>query len=216
MANNFVAELQSGSARLGMTLPAAAIDTLVAFLLILTKWNQTFNLTAIREPSKLVSHHLLDSLAVIRYLRPGSVIDVGAGAGLPGLPIAIADPNREVQLLDSNHKKATFLRQAVMELGLANASVIDKRVEEYQPTEKFQNVVSRAFSDLHDFTALAGHLCGEGGRLMAMKGLHPHEEIARLPDNWAAEHVFPLEIPQLGATRHLVVMQPKSVQVGAH
>lgn len=216
MANNFAAELQNGSARLGMTLPVAVIDTLAAFLLILTKWNRTFNLTAIREPSKLVSHHLLDSLAIIRYLRPGSVIDVGTGAGLPGLPIAIAEPNREIQLLDSNHKKVTFLRQAVLELGLTNVSVVDERVEDYQPLIKFQNVVSRAFSDLSDFTALAGHLCDDGGRLLAMKGLHPHEELARLPENWVAEHIFPLDVPQLGATRHLVVMQPKRAQVAAH
>jgi 16S rRNA (guanine527-N7)-methyltransferase len=216
MADNFAAELLSGSARLGMTLSAGAIDSLVAFLLVLSKWNRTFNLTAIREPSKLVSHHLLDSLAIIRYLQPGSVIDVGTGAGLPGLPIAIAEPHREIQLLDSNHKKVTFLRQAVLELGLANVSVIDKRVEDYHPPKKFQNVVSRAFSDLHDFAALAGHLCDDEGRLLAMKGLHPHEEIALLPDNWVAEHIFSLDVPQLGATRHLVVMQSTSVQVGAH
>ncbi len=215
MENNFAAELQTGVAHLGMTLPEAAIDTLAAYLLILIKWNRTFNLTAIREPSKLVSHHLLDSLAIMRYLQPGSVIDVGTGAGLPGLPIAIADPNRRIQLLDSNHKKVTFLRQTVLELGLTNTSVVDKRAEAYQPPEKFQNVVSRAFSDLHDFTALAGHLCEEDGRLLAMKGLHPHEELARLPDNWVAKHIFPLDVPQLGATRHLVVMHSKSTQVGA-
>jgi 16S rRNA (guanine527-N7)-methyltransferase len=216
MANNFAAELQSGSAHLGLTLPTAVIESLVAFLLILSKWNRTFNLTAIRDPSKLVSHHLLDSLAIIRYLRPGSVIDVGTGAGLPGLPIALAEPNREIQLLDSNHKKVTFLRQAVLELGLSNASVVDERVENYQPPRKFQNVVSRAFSDLHDFATLAGHLCDDSGRLLAMKGLHPHEEIARLPENWTVEHTFPLDVPQLGATRHLVIMRPKLAKVGAH
>jgi 16S rRNA (guanine527-N7)-methyltransferase len=216
MENQFTAELQSGSARLGLNLTAAMVDALVRFLLILSKWNRTFNLTAIREPSKLVSHHLLDSLAIISYLQPGSVIDVGSGAGLPGLPIAIAEPKRQIQLLDSNRKKVAFLNQAVLELGLTNVNVVDQRVENYQPSAKFQNVVSRAFSDLADFTALAGHLCANDGRLLAMKGLHPHEEIARLPENWVAEQVFSLAVPQLEATRHLVVMLPKSVQVGAH
>ena len=195
---------------MGLALPATAMDQLVNYLHLLVKWNRVYNLTAIRDEAKLVSHHVLDSLAVVSHLPDGNVVDVGSGAGLPGIPIAISCPGREVTLLDSNHKKAAFLKQAIAELGLVTARVVTERAEAYRPAEPFKTVISRAFSDLADFIKLAGHLCASDGVMIAMKGLHPHEEIAQLPSTWKVEKVVRLEIPQLEASRHLVFMQPIS------
>jgi len=196
---------------MGLALPAAAMDQLANYLDLLVKWNRVYNLTAIRDEAKLVSHHLLDSLAVVSHLPDGKIVDVGSGAGLPGIPIAISSPGREVTLLDSNRKKAAFLKQAIAELGLGTARVVTERVEAYRPTEPFKTVISRAFSDLADFIKLAGHLCASDGVMIAMKGLHPDEEIAQLPLTWKVEKVVRLEIPQLEASRHLVFMQPISI-----
>lgn len=198
---------------MGLALPAAAMDQLANYLDLLVKWNRVYNLTAIRDEAKLVSHHLLDSLAVVSHLPDGKIVDVGSGAGLPGIPIAISCPGREVTLLDSNHKKAAFLKQAIAELGLGTARVVTERVEAYRPAEPFKTVISRAFSDLADFIKLAGHLCASDGVMIAMKGLHPDEEIAQLPSTWKVEKVVRLEIPQLEASRHLVFMQPISTTV---
>ncbi len=198
---------------MGLALPAAAIDQLASYLDLLVKWNRVYNLTAIRDEAKLVSHHLLDCLAVVSHLPDGKIVDVGSGAGLPGIPIAISSPGREVTLLDSNHKKAAFLKQAIAELGLGTARVVTERVEAYRPAEPFKTVISRAFSDLADFIKLAGHLCASDGVMIAMKGLHPDEEIAQLPSTWKVEKVVRLEIPQLEASRHLVFMQPISTTI---
>jgi 16S rRNA (guanine527-N7)-methyltransferase len=195
---------------MGLALPAAAMDQLANYLDLLVKWNRVYNLTAIRDEAKLVSHHVLDSLAVASHLPDGNVVDVGSGAGLPGIPIAISCPGREVTLLDSNHKKTAFLKQAITELGLVTARVLTERVEAYRPADPYKTVISRAFSDLADFIKLAGHLCASDGVMIAMKGLHPHEEIAQLPSTWKVEKVVRLEIPQLEASRHLVFMQPIS------
>jgi 16S rRNA (guanine527-N7)-methyltransferase len=189
-----------------LELPATGVDQLASYLELLIKWNRVYNLTAIREEAKLVSHHVLDSLAVVSHLSDGNIVDVGSGAGLPGIPIAIARPGRAVALLDSNHKKAAFLKQAAAELGLVNAQVVTERVESYRPVESFKTVVSRAFSDLADFVKLAGHLCAPDGIMVAMKGLHPHDEIAQLPPTWKVANTVRLEIPQLEASRHLVFM----------
>ena len=142
---------------MGLALPAAAMEQLASYLELLVKWNQVYNLTAIKDEAKLVSHHLLDSLAVVPHLPEGSLVDVGSGAGLPGVPIAISNPGRAVMMLDSNHKKGAFLTQAVAELGLMTAQVVTARVESYRPTTSFKTVISRAFSDLADFVTLAGH-----------------------------------------------------------
>lgn len=204
---DFAEEISKGSILLGLSLPATAIATLSRYLVLLIKWNRAFNLTAIRDESKLVCYHILDSLSVLPHLQKGSVIDVGSGAGLPGLPIAIAEPAREVRLLDSNNKKVTFLNQAILELALPNATTVDERVENYRSPKTYHNVISRAFSDLADFVTLSGHLCHAEGRLLAMKGLHPHEELARLPKNWIAEDVVSLNVPDLDASRHLVILR---------
>src|SRR5262249_9791263 len=150
--------IRQGVAGLDLALPAPAVERLAAYVELMAKWNRVYNLTAIRDEQKMVSYHIVDSLAIIEHLPQGSGIDVGSGAGLPGIPVAIAQPSREVTLLDSNQKKGAFLRQAVAELGLSNAKVVIERVEAYHPAERFDVVVSRAFSDLADFVNLAGHL----------------------------------------------------------
>jgi 16S rRNA (guanine527-N7)-methyltransferase len=204
--------LRQGVAELGLALPESAEAELAAYLELLVKWNRVYNLTAVREQAKLISHHLLDSLAVIPQLPAGRLIDVGSGAGLPGIPIALACRNRSVTLLDSSHKKGAFLKQAIAELRLTNANVVIDRVEAYRPIERFDVVITRAFSDLADFANLAGHLCKPQGVLVAMKGVHPHEEIAQIPESWAIERVIPLRVPQLDAARHLVLLRARTAQ----
>ena len=193
---------------MGLALPSAAMDQLASYLDLLVKWNRVYNLTAIRDEAKLVSHHVLDSLAVVNHLPDGNVLDVGSGAGLPGIPIAISCPGRAVTLLDSNHKKGAFLKQVIAELGLATTRVVSERVEAYRPSERFRTVISRAFSDLTDFVKLAGHLCAHDGVMIAMKGLHPDDEIAQLTSSWKVAKTLRLEIPQIDASRHLVFLRP--------
>jgi 16S rRNA (guanine527-N7)-methyltransferase len=193
-----------------LALPSMAMDQLTNYLDLMVKWNRVYNLTAIRDPAKLVSHHVLDSLSVLHHLPEGSLVDVGSGAGLPGIPIAISCPGRTVALIDSNHKKGAFLQQAVAELGLASVKVVVKRVEAYRPAGLFRVVISRAFSNLADFVDAAGHLCAADGIVMAMKGARPDEEMARLPTAWMVDESLPLTIPQLDASRHLVLMRPAS------
>jgi 16S rRNA (guanine527-N7)-methyltransferase len=186
------------------------MDQLASYLELMVKWNRVYNLTAIREEAKLVSHHVLDSLAAVSHLPDGNIVDVGSGAGLPGIPIAISCPGRAVTLIDSNHKKGAFLKQAIAELGLVTAQVVTQRVETYRPTELFKTVISRAFSDLADFVNLAGHLCASDGVMIAMKGLYPDEEMARVPSSWMVEKAVRLEIHPLEVSRHLVFMRPQS------
>lgn len=192
---------------MGLTLPSAAVDQLASYLDLLAKWNRVYNLTAIQDEAKLVSHHVLDSLAVVSHLPDGNILDVGSGGGLPGIPIAISCPGRAVTLLDSNHKKGAFLKQAIAELGIAAAQVVTERVEAYRPAELFKIVISRAFSDLADFVNLAGHLCAPDGVMIAMKGLYPNDEIAHVPSSWKVEKAVRLEIPGLDASRHLVFLR---------
>lgn len=196
---------------LGLVLPEEACSRLETYLSLLTKWNRVYNLTAIRGEDKYVSHHLLDSLAVVPHLPAGRVIDVGSGAGLPGVPIAVACPEREVKLLDSNQKRGVFLKQVIAELGLANASVVIERAERFRPDSGFQAVISRAFSELAEFIARAGHLCAPDGELLAMKGACPWQEIARMPAQWTVAEIIKLKVPQLDAERHLLVLRPASI-----
>lgn len=202
--------LQRGIDDLGLVLPQDACSRLDAYLRLLAKWNRVYNLTAIRGEDKYVSHHFLDSLAVVPHLPAGRLIDVGSGAGLPGVPIAVADPGREVTLLDSNQKRGVFLKQVIAELGLTNASVAIERAERYRPASGFQAVISRAFSELGEFVARAGHLCAPDGVLLAMKGAYPHQEIACIPTQWTLSKVIELQVPQLEAERHLLVLRPVS------
>ena len=200
--------LRAGVAALALDLPAGAEDKLLAYLALLDKWNRVYNLTAVRDLSQMVSHHLLDSLAILPDVGAyASLADVGSGGGLPGIPLAIARPQCQIALVETSHKKASFLEQARIELGLENLDVINDRVEQWHPATQCDAIISRAFSDIADFVRLTDHLLGEGGRWYAMKGVLPHDEIAQLPAGYRVERVIPLDVPGLGAARHLVVIE---------
>ena len=201
------AALDRGLDELALTLPPGASAKLMSYLDLLAKWNKTYNLTAIRDPLQAVSHHLLDSLAVLRELsdRSGTLADVGSGGGLPGIPIAIAQPARRVTLNDANEKKGAFLRQAVIELALANTTVHVGRVEQWHPAEGFAVVISRGFASLVDFIAGCRHLVAPSGVLAAMKGVFPDDELAQVPADCDCREVRRLKVPMLDAERHLVL-----------
>jgi 16S rRNA (guanine527-N7)-methyltransferase len=202
------AAIADGLAAMAIDLPAAARERLEQHLELIARWNRVHNLTAVRETEQMVVLHLLDSLSVLPHLASArTVLDVGTGPGLPGIPIAIARPDTHVTLLDSSHKKCSFLRQARTELGLANIEVVCDRVENWKPDEKFDAVVSRAFSDLGDFVAQAQHLVAPAGRLIAMKGVYPFDEIARVPATHRVAQVLELHVPRLDAKRHLVFVE---------
>ena len=200
-------QLQQGLAQMGIALPSAAQEKLLAYAALLYKWNKTFSLTAMREEEKAVSHHLLDSLAILPFVAGGNLLDVGSGGGMPGIPLAIACPELQVMLLDSNSKKTAFLRQAAIELGLSNVAVHCGRVEQYDPAIRFAAITSRAFAELADFVSLSGHLLADGGSWLAMKGVWPEGEIARLPSAVRVECVHRLAVPGVDGERHLVVMR---------
>jgi len=204
------AALDRGLGELNLAVPDSARGKLVAYLELLAKWNQTFNLTAIRDPLQMVSHHVLDSLAVLGELPAGRLADIGSGAGLPGIPIAIAEPERPVVLLEASDKKGSFLRQAVIELGLANSAVHIGRAEAWRPIEQFAVVISRAFAELVEFITCCRHLVADGGVLAAMKAGYPHEELARAASSCDCSDVRRLAVPLLDAERHLVLCRLKS------
>lgn len=199
--------LRSGVQDLRLALPDGALEKLITYLGLLAKWNKTYNLTAIRDPMQAVSHHLLDSLAVIPQLpaSSGALADVGSGGGLPGIPIAIAEPERAVTLNDVSQKKGAFLRQAAIELGLSNARVHVGRVESWRPTDRFAVVISRGFASLASFIASCRHLVAPGGTLAAMKGAYPEAELAEADAGWDCRDVRRLSVPRLDAERHLVL-----------
>jgi 16S rRNA (guanine527-N7)-methyltransferase len=207
-------ELQNGVAQMGITLDAEAQHKLLDYLKLLHKWNKVYNLTAIRDPQQMVSHHLLDSLAVMPHLWPSRWLDVGCGAGLPGIVLAVAQPDWQFALLDSNSKKTSFVQQAVIELGLSNVSVYCERVEEWNHTEPFDGIISRAFRELGEFLRCTRHLLAPGGRWAAMKG-SPQEELENVPDEYKVERVIPLQVPGLRAARSLVLLAANQDQ-GTH
>jgi 16S rRNA (guanine527-N7)-methyltransferase len=202
------AALEMGLAEISLVLPQSGNDKLLRYTDLLAKWNRTYNLTAIRDPLEMITHHLLDSLAVVPHLTiPGkaTLADVGSGAGLPGIPLAIARPEWHVTLNDANQKKAAFLRQAAIELSLANVEVYEGRVETWTPAIRFAVVISRAFAELAQFVRLCRHLVARDGLLAAMKGADPAAEIARVPADCNCARVIPLKIPFVDAARHLVL-----------
>jgi len=203
-------QLKRGLIALGLTLEPDPQQRLLDYVALIEKWNRVYNLTAIREAEKMVTHHLLDSLGVAPHLNAKRLLDVGSGAGLPGIPLALAKPDTQVTLLDSNHKKAAFLNQAVLELKLQNAEVCSERVESWQTQERFDVIISRAFSDMGEFVRITRHLLAPGGIFAAMKGLHPYEEIEKLAPDCKVRQVLPLSIPGLGAARHLVLIELSS------
>lgn len=205
-------QLADGVAALGLVLPQETVDRLLEFGELLLKWNRVYNLTAIRNPQEVITHHLLDSLAVLPWVGGlGKLADIGSGGGLPGIPLAIVHSGLVVNSVETVNKKASFQQQAKIELGLGNFSVINARVEQVQPDRlpggAADGVISRAFSSLADFARLAGHLVAEGGALYAMKGVHPADELAVLADGWVLSEVHPLTVPGLDAERHLLVIR---------
>lgn len=212
MRLTLVEQIHDGVRQLGLVLSRDAEEKFGEYLRLLAKWNRTYNLTAVRDEYSMVSQHLLDSLAVLACLDTSargssSLADVGSGGGLPGIPLAIAQPEMQVELFEASHKKATFLEQARIELNLDNVSIHCGRIERFKPMHLFDVVISRAFSSLADFVQLAGHLLAPEGRLLAMKGIHPEEEIEHLPTGWRVLQSIPLTIPGLNARREIIVIE---------
>lgn len=200
-------QLEAGTKILGLALGEEQLAGLMQYLALIQKWNRVHNLTALRDSEKMLTHHLLDSLSVLPHVRASRLLDVGSGAGLPGIPLAIARPDWEITLSESNHKKASFQQQAVIELGLSNVRVAAGRVEEIQPGQRFDDVISRAFSAIADFIACSQHLLATDGRWYAMKGMRPDEELGHLPAGVEVERVVPLAVPGLDAQRHLIILK---------
>ncbi|KAF1716131.1 16S rRNA (guanine(527)-N(7))-methyltransferase RsmG [Pseudoxanthomonas wuyuanensis] len=199
-------ELQHGLTALGLD-AAALTPPLLAYLALLDRWNRTYNLTAIRDPREMVTRHLLDSLAMHRYVvDSGTLADLGTGPGLPGIPLAIAKPQLRVTLVESNGKKARFLREAVRTLGLANARVAESRAEALDEPGAYDAITARALDVLAGIIGVGGHLLKADGRLLAMKGVEPTEEIAALPAGWTVQALHRLAVPGLAGERHLVVV----------
>lgn len=203
------AALDLGMAELRLTLPDTARAQLMDYVALLAKWNRTYNLTAIDDPLRMVSHHLLDSLVVLPHLpMPGetpSLADAGSGAGLPGIPLAVARPQWRVVLAEPSEKKTAFLRQVALELGLHNVEIYQGRVEEWRPAQGFAVVISRAFAELARFIAACRHLIAPGGVLAAMKGVLPGAELARVPAGCECGQIIALKTPLVDAARHLVL-----------
>ena len=195
--------LRDGLAALGLEAEALT-PPLLAYLALLVRWNATYNLTAIRDPREMVTKHLLDSLAMAPFVPDAPLADLGTGPGLPGIPLAITHPQLQVALVESNGKKARFLREAVRTLGLGNARVLESRAEAVAEPGGFDAITARALATLPDILAVGGHLLAPDGQLLAMKGTRPDEEIAALPAGWRLLSVEPLSVPGLGAARHLV------------
>lgn len=197
--------LDEGITAMGLDISPAQRDKLLDYLGLMFKWNAVYNLTSLRDPMQMVTHHLLDSLAAVpAFAQARNVLDVGSGGGLPGIVLAIVRPDMKVSMIDTVHKKTAFLTQVKAELGLTNVTVYTMRVEQLQVSDKFDVITSRAFADLSDFVNWSSHLLADGGRYIALKGVAPKDEQERLPAEWKVTGVEPLQVPKLGAERHLV------------
>ena len=202
-------KLQSGLKEMGLDLSGGQLDKLLAYVEMLKKWNKTYNLTALRDESQIISHHLLDSLTLPPYLEGAqTMLDVGSGGGQPGIPAAVCRPDLQITLLDANTKKTSFLQQAAIELELKNVRVVSGRVEAVQGL-RADVITSRAFAELADFVNWTAHLLQDGGCWAAMKGVYPAAEIDRLPDSVCVERVDKICVPQLNAERHMVILRKK-------
>lgn len=203
-------QLTRGATRLQIPLTEAQLDALMNYLGLLQKWNKAYNLTAIREPERMVNLHLLDSLAVHPFVQDAdNIIDVGTGPGLPGIVLAIMNPHKSFTLLDSNGKKTRFLFQARTALNLSNVTIVNDRVEAYHPSEPFDMIVSRAFASLADMTGWCRHLRAENGSFLAMKGQYPVDEIRAIEDEFQVAESDAIEVPGVDGERHLLRIIPR-------
>jgi len=202
------AVLEEGIVAMHLDVNPGQREKLMDYLALMFKWNSVYNLTSLRDPMQMVTHHLLDSLAAVpAFAQAHNVLDVGSGGGLPGIVLAIVRPDMKVSMIDTVHKKTAFLTQVKAELGLSNVTVYTARVEQLQVSDKFDVITSRAFADLSDFVNWSSHLLADGGRYIALKGVAPKDEQDRLPAEWQVTGVEPLQVPRLGAERHLVHIQ---------
>ena len=203
--------LADGIKALSLDLDGRQHEQLLDYLALLFKWNSVYNLTSVRDPLQMVTHHLLDSLAAVpAFADAANVLDVGAGGGLPGIVMAIARPAMNVSLIDTVHKKTAFLKQVKAELELTNVTVYTAKVQELQVQQQFDVITSRAFADLSDFVNWSGHLLAEGGQFIALKGVAPPDEQERLPAQWKVSRLQALQVPGLNAERHLVFITKSS------
>ncbi|MEM7280901.1 MAG: 16S rRNA (guanine(527)-N(7))-methyltransferase RsmG [Pseudomonadota bacterium] len=206
-ANNF---LSKGTESLGLSLAQSQLNNLMSFFEEFIRWNKKINLSAVRDLDDMLSLHGLDSFSVHPWIRGDSIIDVGTGGGLPGIPLSIAFPDKHFCLLDSNGKKTRFLIHIVNLLRLSNVQVHQHRVETYQPKQPFDVVICRAFASIDKIIQQCEHLCGPEGVILAMKGRYPKEEISAIPSDWLVDEVVSLEVPGVTGQRHLVVLRRKS------
>ena len=200
-------QLAQGLVALGLELPTDVHQQLLHFIRLLAKWNKAYNLTAIRDPTEMVTKHLLDSLAILPYVRGREIIDVGTGPGLPGIPLSLVCGNDHFTLLDSNSKKTRFVTQAVMELGIRNVTVVQSRAETYKPAHPYDVVIARAFAGIKELLQRVQHLCAPGTRVIAMKGQYPEDEMEGWPTGFTCESVEKIFIPGLQAERHIVLIR---------
>ncbi|MDO9624953.1 MAG: 16S rRNA (guanine(527)-N(7))-methyltransferase RsmG [Pseudomonas sp.] len=202
-------ELAQGAIELGVEVSSTQQEQLLAYLALLIKWNKAYNLTAVRNPDEMVSRHLLDSLSVQPFVAESgdNWLDVGSGGGMPGIPLAILFPERQFTLLDSNGKKTRFLTQVKLELKLANLEVIHSRVEAFKPEQAFSGIVSRAFSSLEDFANWTRHLGDGQSQWLAMKGVHPDDELQALPADFRLATTHVLKVPGCQGQRHLLILR---------
>lgn len=198
-------QLVEQSTALGLTLTDSQLDKLMAYLVLLLKWNNAYNLTAVREPTDMVSRHLIDSLSILPYVHGPRLIDVGSGPGLPGIVLAICRPDLQVTTLDSNGKKTRFQQQVKLELALTNLTVINGRAEQCQAAP-FDEVISRAFASISDMIQWCAHLCRPEGVFLAMKGNYPANELTALPGDFEQQHCYQLTVPGTEGERHLLVL----------
>lgn len=202
-AETLHALLNEGCAALDLGLSEHQRDQLVKYVQLLEKWNKVYNLTSVRDPQEMMARHIIDSLSIAPYINGQSLLDVGTGGGLPGIPLAIVDPSRPVTLLDSNSKKTRFLQQVKAELALTNVTIVHGRVEEVS-LPLFAMITARAFATIDDIIALAGQHCETGGYLTLMKGVYPEEELAFSSTQFELDEVISLEVPHCDGQRHLV------------
>jgi 16S rRNA (guanine527-N7)-methyltransferase len=200
--------LTAGAGEIGLSLEQAQVDALLRLVDELERANSEFNLTAIRDRPGMLRKHVLDSLSLHPYLRGTRVADIGTGAGFPGLPLAVVNPARRFALIEATGKKARFAAQAADSIGCGNVEVVHTRAESYRPLELFDTVTARALSSLQDFVAYAGHLCAPDGRLLAMKGKRPEEELGAVPKTFRVLAVHRLKVPGLDDERHVVELCP--------